>query len=92
MRGSFGSGSRSYEYGNCRFHAKGLVRILHRHALNSYWTKRLRRGMGGAVWVDCGGFELLDLASILIWYPWISGHSGWNSFLHTKGYRNVETQ
>jgi hypothetical protein len=31
-----------------------------------YWTKRLRRAMGGAVWVDCGAFELLNLGSILI--------------------------
>ena len=30
------------------------------------WTKRLRRGMGGAVMVDGGDFALLDLGSILI--------------------------
>ena len=30
------------------------------------WTKRLRRVMGGAVWVNWSDFELLDVGSILI--------------------------
>ena len=28
------------------------------------WTKRLRRGMGGAVWVDCGDLSCLTLGAL----------------------------
>ena len=33
---------------------------------NRHWTKRLRRGMGGAVWVGCADWEEIDRREILV--------------------------
>jgi transposase len=67
----FGGSPRAIIFDNLKsgvINGSGRAACFHPEfsALCGYWTKRLRRGMGGAVWVDCGDFELLDLGSILI--------------------------
>jgi hypothetical protein len=49
------------------------------------WTKRLRRGMGGAAGWFVGASEQVNVATLLTRYPGIAGCCGRRSFFTRKG-------